>query len=392
MSTLYSKLGVSSSKEDVHEAMGQLRNSSDATAFCQVIDDGSQYYQLLHADGAGSKSIVAYLHYKETGSSKIFESLAIDSSVMNTDDMLCVGCTDGFILSNTIGRNSHRVGKDILASIMLGYQHFADSMRPFGITISLCGGETADVGDIISTLIVDSTMYARFPKSRFIDAGKINQNPNNVIVGLSSFGKASYESTINSGIGSNGFTVARHELLSKKYGEKFPETFSNTINPSSVYNGQFSLSDALPGSSQTVGDALLSPCRTYLPVMAKVFDIYGDKIRSVIHNTGGGITKSLNFSSGMHYIKDNLFDLPPIFEAIKNNSDTNIKDMWSVFNCGQRLEISCDSSVAAGIIEISQSLGVEAKIIGYTEPLKDSSTNKVSISHNGVTEEYVKTL
>jgi phosphoribosylformylglycinamidine cyclo-ligase len=311
---------------------------------------------------------------------------------MNTDDMLCVGCTDGFILSNTIGRNSHRVGKDILASIMLGYQHFADNMRQFGITISLCGGETADVGDIISTLIVDSTMYARFPKSRFIDAGKINQNPNNVIVGLASFGKANYESFSNSGIGSNGFTVARHELLSKKYGEQFPETFSNTINPSSVYNGQFSLSDALPGSDQTVGEALLSPCRTYLPIMAKVFDIYGDKIRSVIHNTGGGITKSLNFSSGMHYIKDNLFDLPPVFEAIKNNSNTNIKDMWSVFNCGQRLEISCDPSIATGIIEISQSFGVEAKIIGYTEPLKDSKTNKVSISHHGVTEEYLKTL
>jgi phosphoribosylformylglycinamidine cyclo-ligase len=382
----YALRGVSSSKEDVHRAISALPATAAPGAFCQVVTDplDPEFLQVIHADGAGSKSSVAYLAYKESGNAAVFEGIAQDSLAMNIDDMLCVGACDNYLISNTVGRNAHRIGGDIITHLMIGYARSVQNMRDLGIRATLCGGETADIGDLVKTLVVDSTIYSRIPRDRFIDCSNISQG--NVIVGFSSSGKASYENAENSGIGSNGFTVAKHVLLSSDYGSRYPESYSETIAREHVYGGPYRLSDLLPGSELTVGEALLSPTRTYAPLVKSLCDRFHSRIAGIIHCTGGGLTKSLKFGSGLKYIKDDLFPLPAIFSAIKICGSIPYREMWKVFNCGHRLEVYCAGGDAPDIIRASQELGIDAKIIGFVEA--SSAHNSLTISHDGIVETY----
>ncbi|NOL49590.1 AIR synthase related protein [Pelistega europaea] len=387
MSDIYKSYGVSSGKEEVHAAIKVMKPTSRSGAFCQAVAMGDDYH-IIHADGAGTKAILAYLAYKENGDARVFEDIAVDSIVMNTDDMLCTGITTDFLVSNTIGRNAQRIPQEVLSAIMRGYQQFADNMADFGINIQLCGGETADIGDLVSTIVVDSTAFAKIPQKNFIDASTLRPQKEVVIVGLASFGQSSYEQKTISGIGSNGFTVARHETLCKDYAHRFPETFSSTLNIEQVYNGKYHLFDQVNGQ-QTVAELLLSPCRTYLPIMKTVYQELGSHILSVIHNTGGGLTKSINFGQNIRYIKDNLFDLPFVFELIQSNQDISFKELWSIFNCGQRLEIYCEATYAQTIIDVAKHFNVAAQIIGRIEP-SASSKNEVLIQYKGNEVLYAK--
>ncbi len=390
MSSEYLDRGVSPTKDDVHRAIANQSAGEVPGAFCKVIADPAgdpNMVGVMHADGAGTKSSVAYLHYAETGDASVFRGIAQDSLVMNTDDLLCVGATSGFWVSNTIGRNAHRVKGDVISALIDGYEVCAQMLRSYGCQVTLTGGETADVGDLVRTVIVDSTVFARVPRAAVRDFSLVA--PGDLIIGLSSTGKARYEAEENSGIGSNGLTLARHALLAHSYAERFPESFSETIPVDKVYCGPYRLNDALPRSSRDVSWGLLSPTRTYLPIVRLLLASQEgpSRVSGILHCSGGGQTKCRGFGRGLHYIKDALFPTPPLFQAIQ---DTGIepKQMYQVFNMGHRLELYVRPAAAAGIVELAASYGVEAKIVGRIEANAGSDTNRVTIGVNGQSYEY----
>ncbi len=384
----YLSRGVSPTKDEVKAAVKNQDKGVFPGAFCKLIEDMAgdpDYCTALHADGAGTKSSVAYLMFKETGNYDWFKGLAQDSLVMNTDDLACVGCYENLSLSNTIGRNAHRVDGKAIAKIIEGYDEMIAKLSSLGVGIKMCGGETADVGDLVGTLIVDSTIVARVKRSDVINAANIK--PGHVIVGLASFGQATYEDSYNSGISSNGLTAARHMLLSNYYYENYKESFSSTLDKTKAYCGKFRLTDKLPYSEQTVGDAILSPTRTFLPVIVPVLEKYRDSISGIIHCTGGGQAKCRDFGKNIRIVKDNLFELPAIFKVISESGEIPMKEMFQVFNCGHRIEFYCDESVASGIIDIAKSFNIDAKVVGHVEALPEGSENEVVIRYAG--EEYL---
>ncbi len=383
MSETYRDRGVSAEKEDVHRAIRASSSGEFAGAFCKIVADASgdpAYVSLLHADGAGTKALVAYLMYKESGSARFFRGIAQDSAVMNIDDMLCVGAVGGFLLSNTIGRNAHRIDGSVLEAIIEGYEEVAATLAAHGVSLRTTGGETADVGDLVQTIIVDSTVYARMRRDDVIDGSGIRAG--HCIVGLSSAGRAAYESQENSGIGSNGLTLARHVLIPREYGERYPESFSSTLKPEHVYGGKRRLDESLPGSNQTVGAALLSPTRTYAPVIKRVLEECREEISGIIHCTGGGQTKCRNFGRGLHYVKHDLFEMPPVFRVIRDEGKVADREMYQVFNMGHRMELMCDPSVAERIVAIAGEFAIDAKVVGDVRKSEDGE-NRVTIVHEG---------
>ncbi len=385
----YLDRGVSPTKDDVHRAIAKHSAGEVPGAFCKVIADPAgdpTMVAVMHADGAGTKASVAYLQYAETGDARVFGGIAQDSLVMNTDDLLCVGATTGFLVSNTIGRNAHRVRGDVISALIDGYESCAAMLRGYGVAIELTGGETADVGDLVRTVIADSTVFARVPRALVPDFSRVQAG--DLIVGLSSTGRAAYEPNENSGIGSNGLTLARHALLAHSYAERFPESFSETIPANKVYGGRFQLEDELPGTSHNLAWGLLSPTRTYLPVARALFaSPLAERVTGVLHCSGGGQTKCRGFGRGLHYVKDALFPTPPLFQAILD-SGIDPKQMYQVFNMGHRLELYVRPSAAAGIVELARSFGVEAQIVGRIEANLGSPANRVTIAVNGQSYEY----
>lgn len=381
----YDKMGASATKEQVHNAIKNLDKGIFPNAFCKILQDPADkdYAMIIHADGAGTKVLIAYLYYLQTGDASYFTNPAIDSVVMNIDDMACVGVVDNIVLSNTIDRNAHKINGDIVSSMIKGYDDFLQMLKKQGINIIDGGGETADVGDLVSTVTMNSTCFARLPKSKIISFDKVCAG--NVIVGLASFGKANYETKENSGIGSNGFTAARHALLKKEYAKKYPQIVNASIADVG-YQGKYALDDKLPNSSMTIGEALLSPTRTYVPVLKDLLTNNFEIVNGIIHNTGGGLTKSQKFGKGLHFVKDNLFVAPPIFDAIFASGKLEQKEMYKVFNMGQRLEIYCKKENAQAIIDKAKEYGIDAKIIGRVE--KSNGANKVTIIDKGKTFEY----
>ena len=384
----YLSRGVSPTKDDVKKAVANQSKGVAPGAFCKLIEDiagDEDYCVAIHADGAGTKSSVAYLMYKETGNYDWFKGLAQDSLVMNTDDLACVGCCKDLVLSNTIGRNAHLVDGKAIAKVIEGYNEMVDKLNSYGVGIKMCGGETADVGDLVRTMIVDSTIVARIKRSDVINAANIK--PGHVIVGLASFGQATYEDSYNSGMSSNGLTAARHMLLCNYYAQNFKESYSDTIPEDKAYCGKYRLLDKLPGTDVTVGEAILAPTRTFLPVIVPVLEKYRDSISGIIHCTGGGQAKCRDFGKNIKIVKDNLFEFPPLFKAIYESGEIPMKEMFQVFNCGHRIEFYCDASVASGIIDIAKSFNIDAKIVGHVEALEEPGENVVVIRKDG--EEYI---
>ncbi len=383
----YSLRGVSSKKEDVHNAISKLDRGIFPTAFCKIVPDlianDDKYCNVMHSDGAGTKSSLAYIYYRETGDLSVFKGIAMDSIVMNTDDLLCVGVVDNILISSTIGRNQKLIPKEVIKTIIESTEEICNEFKKFGANIVLTGGETADVGDLVRTLIVDTTAIARAKRSDIIDNKNIE--PGMVIVGLSSYGKTIYEEKYNSGIGSNGLTSARHDLLSKVYKEKYPESFDSSIDDKLVYSGKYLVTDKIDTMPIDIGSAILSPTRTYLPIMKEVFETHRDKIGGIIHCSGGGQTKSLKFSEGIHFVKDNLFDIPPLFNLILSSTETTLREAYSVFNMGHRLEVYTDEKSGLDIIDIAKRFGVEAKVVGYTEK---ADKNRLTIKANDQVVEY----
>lgn len=375
----YLSRGVSPTKDDVKAAVKNQDKGVFPGAFCKLVEDiagDSNYCTAIHADGAGTKSSLAYLMYRETGDLSYFAGIAQDSLVMNTDDLACVGITNDFYLSNTIGRNAHRVSGAAIAEVIKGYDQIIAALGETGVKVHMTGGETADVGDLVQTLIVDSTITSRVARADVISAANIK--PGLSIVGLASFGKTSYESKENAGMGSNGLTASRHLLLHHDYYEKYPETYSPTIDEDKVYCGPYHVKDILPGTKMMVGDAILSPTRTYLPVLNVIYSLYREHIVGAIHCTGGGQVKCLDFGSGVRYVKDNLFSMPPIFKAIFEAGNIPAKEMYQVFNMGHRLELFVPDALVPAIIEVAAGFNLLAQKIGYTEA-SSSATNEVLI-------------
>ena len=378
----YNQRGVSSSKDEVHQVVDKLDRGCFPGAFCKVTNDfltgHNDRCNVIHSDGAGTKSILAYLWYKETGDPNVFRGIAQDSIVMNLDDLACVGIWDQVVLSSTVNRNARNFPAEALAALIEGTEEFIQTLQDFGIKISSGGGETADVGDLTGTVAVDSCAVAIVPKEKIIDNSNINEGLS--IVGLSSSGQASYENKENSGIGSNGLTSARHELLSSYYRENFPETFDRKTKEEFLYCGPFRMQDSLIGSSLLVGEALLSPTRTYLPVIKSIMSEKGDSISGLVHCSGGGQTKCMRFGTNVHHIKDNLFSPPPLFQEIQRVSGTTDKEMHQVYNMGHRFEIYCKAEAVEEIIGISKSYNIEAQVIGRTEKSnKENSQNHLTI-------------
>ncbi len=364
----YEKRGVSSSKTDVHQAIKNIDKGIYPNAFCKIMPDilgnDDDYCNIMHADGAGTKSALAYAYWKETGDLSVWKGIAQDALVMNLDDLICVGATDNILISSTIGRNKKNISGDVIAAIIEGTNQFIKKMQDFDVKMYLTGGETADVGDLVRTIIVDATATVRMKRNNIIEN---NIKDKNVIVGLASFGKAIYEDTYNSGIGSNGLTSARHDFFNKSIAEKYPETYDNSIDEELVYSGKYALTDYIEDYDMQAGKFVLSPTRTYAPIMKKVLDKYRKKIDGIIHCSGGAQTKVLNFVENLHIIKDNMFETPLLFRLIQQSTQTDWKEMYQVFNMGHRMEIYTDEQTAQGIIDIASSLGVEAKIIGHCE-------------------------
>lgn len=366
----YTLRGVSAAKEDVHNAIKNIDKGLFPKAFCKVVPDilsgDENYCIVMHADGAGTKSSLAYAYWKETGDMSVWKGIAIDSIVMNIDDLLCVGITDNILLSSTIGRNKQLIPGEIISEIIGGTEEFLKQMRELGVGIYSTGGETADVGDLVRTIIVDSTVTARAKREDIINNDNIK--PGNVIVGLASFGKATYEEEYNGGMGSNGLTSARHDVFSKTVGEKYPETFDSSLPKEVVYCGGLNLTDPSTVEGISAGKLVLSPTRTYAPIIAKILKQYRKKIDGMIHCSGGAQTKVLHFlNDGCKVIKDNLFPTAELFEMIQQQSKTDWKEMYKVFNMGHRMEIYTDEDTAKEIIKISQDFGVEAQIVGRVE-------------------------
>jgi len=383
MSDAYRIRGASADKADVHAAVQALDPGLFPGAFCRVVPDPSgdpAWAAVMHTDGAGTKAIVAYLVYRETGRADVFEGLAQDSMVMNVDDLLCVGVTDGFVLTNTIARNAHRVGADAIASIVRGYRRFTDRLAGLGIGIALAGGETADLGDAVQTLVVDSTVFARARRADIVDASGLRAG--HVIVGLASGGRAAWENDENSGIGANGLTLARHVLLRHDVAARFPETFSPTVPVDRVYHGRFRLDDPLPGSPQTVASALLSPTRTYAPVIRDVLARHRADVSGIVHCTGGGQTKCLRFGHGLHFVKDRLLPVPPVFRAVMESGAVPRREMFTVFNMGHRMEVYCAPAAADAVIAIAARHGIVAAVVGEVRPARQDA-NRLTIRSDG---------
>ena len=366
----YELRGVSSKKEDVHKAIKNIDKGLYPKAFCKIVPDyltnNDDYCLAMHADGAGTKSSLAYIYWRETGDLSVWKGIAQDSLVMNLDDLLCVGITSNILYSSTIGRNKKKITPDVLSSIFHGTEELIDELNNHGINITSTGGETADIGDLVKTIVVDSTVIGRIKRNQIINNKNITEG--NVIVGLASFGKSSYEKNYNSGIGSNGLTSARHDVFNSSLKNKYPESFDNLIQKELIYSGSKTIFDKIDGLNMNVGELILSPTRTYAPVVKKILEkIPRDRIKGMIHCTGGGQTKILHFIEKNHVIKDNLFDIPPVFKLIQNESGSDWRDMYQVFNMGHRLEFYLDIDDAKKIIDISNSFNIDAKIIGKVE-------------------------
>lgn len=365
----YAQRGVSASKEDVHNAIKNIDKGLFPKAFCKVVPDlianDSEYCNIMHADGAGTKSSLAYIYWKETGDISVWKGIAQDAIIMNIDDLICVGVTDNILLSSTIGRNKNLIPGEVIAALINGTEEVLQMLRDNAVDIISTGGETADLGDLVRTVVVDSTVTARAKRSEIISNDNIK--PGNVIVGLSSCGTAKYETEYNGGMGSNGLTSARHDVFNKVYREKYPESFDPLVSKELTYSGKYLLTDNIEGSPVDAGKLVLSPTRTYAPVMKAAFKELKPYINGMIHCSGGAQTKVLHFVECLHIIKDNLFELPPLFKTIQEESDTDWKEMYKVFNMGHRLEIYMDEQHAAQMIEISKSFGIDAQIVGRVE-------------------------
>ena len=388
ISKRYAQRGVSASKEDVHNAIKNVDKGLFPKAFCKVVPDyltgDDDYCIVMHADGAGTKSSLAYMYWKETGDLSVWKGIAQDALIMNIDDLLCVGATDNIMLSSTIGRNKNLIPGEVISSIINGTEELIAELDSFGVKIHSTGGETADVGDLVRTIIVDSTVTARVKRSSIIDNANIN--PGDVIVGLASYGQASYETEYNGGMGSNGLTSARHDVFSKELATKYPESYDAAVPFDLVYSGNTKLTDTVEGSPIDAGKLVLSPTRTYAPIIKRILSKYSSKdIHGMIHCSGGAQTKILHFIENLHIIKDNMFDIPPLFRLIKENSGTDWKEMYQVFNMGHRMELYVSEDVAADIIDISKSFDVDAKIIGKVE---NADTKKLTITSEFGTFEY----
>lgn len=389
-SSKYSQRGVSSQKEDVHAAIKDLDKGLFPKAFCKIIPDflsnSPEHCLIMHADGAGTKSSLAYLYWKETGDLSVWKGIAQDALIMNIDDLLCVGAADVPILvSSTIGRNKNLIPGEVISALIQGTQELIDELNAQGMNLILTGGETADVGDLVRTIIVDSTVTARMRRDEVIDNANIAAGQ--VIVGLASYGQASYESDYNGGMGSNGLTSARHDVFAHYLADKYPESFDPSVPQDLVYSGLSKLTDAVEGSPIDAGKLVLSPTRTYAPVISEILKAHRGSIHGMVHCSGGAQTKVLHFVDGVHVIKDNLFPTPPLFRHIQASSKTDWKEMYEVFNMGHRMELYCDPEVAEAIVSISQSFGVEAQVVGKVE---EAIKAQVSIKSEHGDFEYFK--
>jgi len=369
--------GVSADKEDVHNAIKHIDKGLYPHAFCKIVEDyigqDNSYCNIMHADGAGTKSSLAYMYWKETGDLSVWKGIAQDAVIMNTDDLLCVGATDNILLSSTIGRNKNLIPGEVIAAIINGTEEVLEMLRNNGMNIISTGGETADVGDLTRTIIVDSTVTARMKREDVI----VNDiQPGNVIIGLSSFGQANYETEYNGGMGSNGLTSARHDVFNHTYASKYPEAFDPQVPNNLVFTGKYNLTDAVDNSPVNAGKLVLSPTRTYAPIIAEILKEHRNHINGMIHCSGGAQTKVLHFANNVHIIKDNMFELPPLFRVIQEESGTSWQEMYKVFNMGHRMELYLPQAYAEEIISISKSFGVDAQIIGR---VTNAETKKLTI-------------
>ena len=379
VSKRYAKRGVSASKEDVHNAIKNIDKGLFPKAFCKIVPDyltnDDDYCLIMHADGAGTKSSLAYMYWKETGDISVWKGIAQDALIMNIDDLLCIGATDNIMLSSTIGRNKNLIPGDVISAIINGTEELIQDLKSYGVTIHSTGGETADVGDLVRTIIVDSTVTARMKRSDVIDNANIKAG--DVIVGLESFGQASYEKEYNGGMGSNGLTSARHDVFHKYLASKYPESFDALVPEELVYSGQMKLTDKVDNSPIDAGKLVLSPTRTYAPIIKKILSKYtSSSVHGMVHCSGGAQTKILHFIDDLHIIKDNMFPIPTLFKLIQDQSKTDWKEMYQVFNCGHRMELYVTPEIADDIISISKMFKVEAQIIGRVEA---SNSKKLTI-------------
>jgi phosphoribosylformylglycinamidine cyclo-ligase len=385
----YNQRGVSASKEDVHAAISKIDKGLFPKAFCKIVPDylggDENYCIVMHADGAGTKSSLAYMYWKETEDLSVWKGIAQDAIIMNTDDLLCVGALDNILLSSTIGRNKNLIPAEVISGIINGTEEILEQLRSYGIGIYSTGGETADVGDLVRTLIVDSTVVCRMKRSDVINNATIS--PGDVIVGLASAGKASYENEYNGGMGSNGLTSARHDVFEKALAKKFPESYDASVPADLVYSGKTTLTQKINVGKEevTAGKLVLSPTRTYAPVIKKILDAYRPQIHGMVHCSGGAQTKVMHFVENLHVIKDNLFPVPPLFRLIQEQSGTDWKEMYKVFNMGHRMELYVSREIAADIIAISKSFNVDAQIVGRVEA---AEKNKLTIHSETGTFEY----
>ena len=374
----YNLRGVSASKEDVHKAIAKINKGLFPKAFCKIVPDyltnDDEFCIVMHADGAGTKSSLAYMYWKETGDLSVWKGIAQDALIMNIDDLLCVGATDNILLSSTIGRNKNVIPGEVISAIINGSEALIKELTKFGVTIHSTGGETADVGDLVRTIIVDSTVTARMKRSDVINNANIKDG--NVIVGLASFGQATYENEYNGGMGSNGLTSARHDVFHKELAKKYPESFDHAVPNDLVYSGNIKLTDNVIDSPIDAGKLVLSPTRTYAPIIKEILKKHRSQINGMVHCSGGAQTKILHFIDELHVIKDNLFEIPPLFKLIQEQSNTDWKEMYQVFNCGHRMELYVPEEIAHDIIQISNSFNVDAQIVGRVE---SSSEKKLTI-------------
>jgi len=365
----YNQRGVSASKEDVHQAIKNLDKGLFPKAFCKIVPDllggDPAYCTVMHADGAGTKSSLAYIYWKETGDLSVWKGIAQDAIIMNIDDLLCVGATGPILLSSTIGRNKNIIPGEVISTIVNGTEEVLEMLRKYGMEIHSTGGETADVGDLVRTIIVDSTVTARMKREAVIDNANIQAG--DVIVGLASYGKATYEHEYNGGMGSNGLTSARHDVFDHSYALKYPETFDKAVPDNLVYSGKYKVTDEVPGVSVNIGKLVLSSTRTYAPVMIEILNHLRSHIHGIVHCSGGAQTKVLHFIDNLHVIKDNLFEIPPLFKIIQEESGTDLKEMYKVFNMGHRMEIYLPEAFAQQVIDVSKQFEIEAQIIGRVE-------------------------
>ncbi|MEM6516392.1 MAG: AIR synthase related protein [Bacteroidota bacterium] len=379
ISKRYAQRGVSASKEDVHQAIKNINKGLFPRAFCKIVPDhltnDKDHCLIMHADGAGTKSSLAYMYWKETGDLSVWKGIAQDALIMNIDDLLCVGATDNIMLSSTIGRNKNLIPGEVISAIINGTEELIEDLKSHGVTIHSTGGETADVGDLVRTIIVDSTVTARMKRKDVIDNANIKAG--DVIVGLESFGQATYERGYNGGMGSNGLTSARHDVFHNYLAQKYPESFDASVPAELVYSGNKKLTDVVENAPIDAGKLVLSPTRTYAPIIKKVLSRFSSEtVHGMVHCSGGAQTKILHFIENLHVIKNNMFDIPPLFKLIQEQSKTDWKEMYQVFNCGHRMELYVSAEISEAIIDISRSFNVDAKVIGQVEA---SDSKKLTI-------------